>query len=189
MGAHQADNPRFPPGMLRAFVASGIALITVVIVVVVLQQGSRRDDGFGPVVALPPGVPDPYRPPTDTPTPLPATTSARVTTPPRSTSPPRTTPPLPPVKAVDVRVLNYSRRSKLAQHVAGQLEAKGWRVVDVDNSPHRTIRTTVYFAAGQQRAAAALRREFPQIQAAEPAPPDLPGPGLTLVVTRDWPSG
>lgn len=48
--------------------------------------------------------------------------------------------------------------------------------------------TTVYYGPGQEAAAAELRREFPAIADAKPRYAGLPGaPGMTVVLTRDWP--
>jgi hypothetical protein len=47
--------------------------------------------------------------------------------------------------------------------------------------------TTVYYAPGQQAAALLLQKAFPAIQRVHPRFTGLPGAGLTVVLTRDYP--
>ena len=48
--------------------------------------------------------------------------------------------------------------------------------------------TTVYYAPGQQASAQLLQREFPAIERVRPRFAGLPGSGLTVVLTRDYPA-
>jgi hypothetical protein len=114
-----------------------------------------------------------------------ATTAAPVAPPPVS-QPPATQPPA--VAKAPVTVLNNSRRTGLAKHVADEVRAKGWPVRQTGNFRGRIAETTLYYAAGQLTQAQALARVMPQIKRVRPRFAGLPGVGLTLVVTRDWTS-
>ncbi|MBV9291042.1 MAG: LytR C-terminal domain-containing protein [Frankiales bacterium] len=87
---------------------------------------------------------------------------------------------------VPVTVLNNSRRSGLAHHVAGELASGGWPIARVGNFRGRLAETTLYYPAGQLDSARLLARHYPSVQRLEPRPSWLPGHGLTLVVTRYW---
>jgi hypothetical protein len=111
-------------------------------------------------LTLPPAPPPPTRPPTASPS---------------------------PVARPALTVLNNSRYNGLAARAARDFAAGGWTVAATGNLRGRTPRTTVYFAPGQEAAAAALRRQFPRILDARPRYDGLPGDGtLTVVVTRDY---
>jgi len=115
---------------------------------------------------------------------------------PSSSSPPVPASPTPsptPSPTVQARpaitVLNNSRINGLAAKAAGDFRAGGWRVVATGNLSGRLPRTTVYYGPAQREAAAALRRQFPAIAEMAPRYAGLPGEGgLTVVVTRDYPS-
>jgi hypothetical protein len=196
MGTHEREGgPRLPPGLLRSGLAAAATLGAVVLIVVLLQSTSGQRTGGTPAVEIPPGIdltaavtaptPTPTATPTATPSPGHPASPGRTRA---ATTAPATAKPFPTANpAVAVRVLNYSRVKGLARRAAGQLEARGWRVVEFGNSPHRALQSTVYFSPGQAGAAAALRRQFSGVRDVQPAPGDLPGAGLTLVVTRDWP--
>jgi hypothetical protein len=87
-----------------------------------------------------------------------------------------------------VTVLNNSTRSGLAAAAADQLRSKSWPIRLVGNFSGRLPVSTVYFAAGEKPAALVLAEEFPSIQRVLPRFAGLPGRGLTLVVTREWPA-
>ena len=84
-------------------------------------------------------------------------------------------------------VLNHSKVKGLAARAAEDFTRGGWQVVEVANTRYAVARTTVYFVPGQEAAAAALRRQFPSILRSAPRPAELPGSGLTVVVTREYP--
>lgn len=85
-----------------------------------------------------------------------------------------------------VLVLNDSRIPALAARAAAQFAAAGWPVQGT-GSLHGTIRaTTVYYLPGQQDEAQAFARQFPGVRRVLPRLAELPGSGLTVVVTRDW---
>ena len=108
------------------------------------------------------------------------------------TAPPAPAPPVAAAPApqpsleVPVLVLNNSRISGLAARAAADLEAGGWPVRDTGSSGGRIRATTVYYPPGQEDAARELARRFPKVLRVLPRLPNLPGEGLTLVVTRDY---
>src|SRR5262249_17499942 len=102
------------------------------------------------------------------------------------TQPSATTPPR--VTKLPVTVLNNSRRSGLAANAAGQLSRGGWSIRDVGNFTGRIPVSTAYYAPGQESVARALAHQFQAIQRVLPRFQGLPGSGLTLVVTREWPA-
>jgi hypothetical protein len=86
-----------------------------------------------------------------------------------------------------VTVLNNSKITGLAAKAAADFARGGWRIAGTGNLSGRLARTTVYYAPGQADAAAALRRQYPAIAESAPRYAGLPGDGLTVVVTRDYP--
>ena len=85
-------------------------------------------------------------------------------------------------------MLNNSRRAGLAHTVAAQVAAKGWPVAKVGNFTGRVPISTLYYAPGQLASAQQLAKAIPSIQRVRPRFSGLPTPGLTLVVTREWPA-
>ena len=196
----------------RALAGAVVALLAVLLGVGALNllAGNRSaDDGPGAVVSLPSGVgtaaastvPSPTTPPSPGPS-APAPSPAAPTATPKAlplTSPPLTTPapaspaasPPPAPAAVapvlPVTVLNNSRVAGLADRAAARLRAGGWPTPVVGNFRGRVARTTVYWAFGQQASAVRLARQF-GVGRVAPRFAGLPGRGLTLVVTRDYPA-
>lgn len=82
-------------------------------------------------------------------------------------------------------VLNNSRLRGLEDRAAEEFRAGGWPVADVGGLGGRIRATTVYYDAGQRADAERLAQEYglPRVL---PRLPNLPGTGLTVVVTRDW---
>lgn len=108
---------------------------------------------------------------------------------PSPTPTPSVTPPPTPATRPAITVLNNSRINGLAARAASDFAAGGWRIAGTGNLRGRTPQTTVYYAPEHAAAAAALRRQFPKIRAAQPRYAGLPGAGgLTVVVTRDYAS-
>ena len=85
-------------------------------------------------------------------------------------------------------VLNNSNVNKLAARAAAKFHAKGWPIKDTGSFRGRIPVTTVYYAPGQQASAMLLQKEFPGIQRVRPRFDTLPGSGLTVVLTRDYPA-
>lgn len=168
------------------------AIVLVIVLLLVLNRPGRITHvnlNAGPTVVSPsPSVPVSATPsPTPTPTPTPS--------PSVSPTPQRTVPAVEPsataspqVAKLPVTVLNNSRRTGLAADAAGQLSRGGWQIRDVGNFTGRIAESTAYFAPGQESVARTLARQFPAIKRVLPRFRGLPGSGLTLVVTRDWPS-
>jgi hypothetical protein len=175
---------------IRRLVPPLAAVSAVVIVIVLLLVLNRPGHTTGPGVDAGPAVTSPS-----------ATASVAPATPSRSTTPsPRPTPQrtapaaepsataTPRVTKIAVTVLNNSRRTGLARDAAGQLSRGGWPIRDVGNFTGRIPVSTAYYAPGQEGAAHALAHQFPAIQRVLPRFSGLPGSGLTLVVTREWPA-
>jgi len=169
------------------------AVAAVVVVILLLLVLNSRPSASGPApgaVAQPPtsATSAPLSSPpiltTTSPSAVPSATpvaTVPVNQPP-ATQPPATAAPAHP----PVTVLNNSRRSGLAAHVAAEVRAKGWSVAKTGNFRGRIVETTLYYAPGQGAAATALAHQMPQIRRVAPRFAGLPGSGLTLVVTRDW---
>jgi hypothetical protein len=85
-------------------------------------------------------------------------------------------------------VLNNSNVNKLAARAAAKFHAKGWPIKDTGSFRGRIPVTTVYYAPGQQASAMLLQKEFPAIARVRPRFATLPGSGLTVVLTRDYPA-
>ncbi len=85
-------------------------------------------------------------------------------------------------------VLNNSTVTGLGAASAARFREAGWTVADVGAVSGRYRHTTVHYEPGQLDAALELMRQFPSITVMEPRSryPDLPGRGLTVVVTQDF---
>lgn len=110
-------------------------------------------------------------------------------------APARAAPAAPPVAApqpaslvVPITVLNNSRITGLAARAAEQFERQGWPVRLTGNFTGRIRSTTVYYEAGQEGSARALARDVEGIARVLPRFEGLPGSGLTVVLTRDFPA-
>jgi hypothetical protein len=103
-----------------------------------------------------------------------------------SPAPPSPTPAAAPKLALTV--LNNSNVNKLAARAAAKFHATGWPIKDTGSFRGRIPVTTVYYAPGQQASAMLLQKEFPGIQRVRPRFDTLPGSGLTVVLTRDYPA-
>jgi hypothetical protein len=93
-----------------------------------------------------------------------------------------------PVPHPALTVLNNSTVRSLAADAAGRFRAAGWPVALVGDITGRYRYTTVYYGPGQLAAARALVRQFPGIRVIDSRAnvPELPGTGLTVVVTKDF---
>ncbi|MDQ1694712.1 MAG: hypothetical protein QOJ03_65 [Frankiaceae bacterium] len=161
-----------------------MAAVVIVIVLLLVLNGPGHTSGPGP--ALQPPTPLATTPPvtptrTHTPTPTPTPTRTAPVEEPSATT-------TPAVAKAPVTVLNNSRRSGLASRAAAQLSSGGWRIAEVGNFTGRIPVSTVYYVPGQKAVAQNLAHQFPAIQRVHPRFSGLPGSGLTLVVTREWPA-
>jgi hypothetical protein len=86
-----------------------------------------------------------------------------------------------------VRVYNSTTISGLAHHVADEVEARGWTVIDVGNVSGASSLSTLYYAPGLKAAAQHLASEFSGIRQVEPdSASGITFSGLTLILTADW---
>jgi hypothetical protein len=184
--SHRAETPA--SDAIRRFLAplAAVTAVVVVIVLLLVLNGGGDKSTPGPALESPPAVTTTTSTPSPTHSPS-ATRSPR----PRHTAPAK--PPSPTATATVVRapltVLNNSTRYHLARRAADQIAAGGWSIKMVGNFTGRIPVSTVYYAPGQAQAAQALAAQFPAVQRVHPRFEGLPGSGLTLVVTREWPAG
>ena len=99
-----------------------------------------------------------------------------------------TPPPEPTVDKIPVTVLNNSTITGLAAAAADQLRGAHWPIRLVGNFRGRLPISTAYYDPGQKTPALLLAKEFPAVRRVLPRFDGLPGHGLTLVVTREWPA-
>ena len=85
-------------------------------------------------------------------------------------------------------VFNNSRIAGLGSRAATRVRAAGFTVAAVGNYTGRIPVSTLYFAPGQDAAAAQVAAAVAGIERVLPRFDGLPGSGLTLVVTRDFPA-
>ena len=164
--------------------AAVTAIVGVIVLLLVLNRPGHHTTETGPAVAPGPVVTSPHphattSSPTPTPTPRPRRTAPVAV--PSATAKPA-------VAKLPVTVLNNSRRTGLAHRAAAQVSGGGWPIRQIGNFTGRIRVSTVYYSPGQQRVAAALAHQFPAVQRVLPRFSGLPGSGLTLVVTREWPA-
>ena len=166
------------------------AVSAIVIVVVLLLVLNRPDNSVdaGPVVtpgptttSAEPELTAPAVVATPTPTPKPTPHRTRPSAEPSATAKPA-------AAKIPVTVLNNSRRTGLAHRAAAQVAGGGWPIRQIGNFTGRIRISTAYYAPGQSAEAQALAHQFPAIQRVLPRFEGLPGSGLTLVVTREWPA-
>jgi cytoskeletal protein RodZ len=92
-----------------------------------------------------------------------------------------------PAAFAPVEVLNNSRISGLAHHVAAEVESRGWTISTVGNLRGRLAETTLYFPPGEFAAAEHLAGDFGSIQRVLPqSEGGFHSSSLVLVVTRFW---
>ena len=164
------------------------AIVIVIVLLLVLNRPGHHTTDAGPAVQPGPSLPTsqpaaatPSTKPTPSPTPTP---KAHKTVP--VAPPPATTKPA--VAKVPVTVLNNSRRTGLAHRAAAQVAAGGWPIRQIGNFTGRIRISTVYYAPGQAAVAQKFAHQFSAVQRVLPRFSGLPGSGLTLVVTREWPA-
>jgi hypothetical protein len=175
-------------------VAPIIAVVAVAAVVLVVFKINGHSSGNQPGAGVVSAATTPSVSPTIT-----YRTAPPSTTPSPSTS---TTPPVkqtakpPPVKPkpkpdqsamAPVRVYNSTTITGLAHHVASEVQARGWDVIDVGNVSGASSLSTLYYAPGLKAAAQHLASEFSgirQVVAAQSA--GITFSGLTLILTADW---
>jgi hypothetical protein len=176
-------------------VSSGLAAIAVIVVGIVLlnllqsSPGASSNDLVGAPDPRLTGAAPPSPPGTATPTTRPSRQPAKPS--PAASAPatrPGTSAGATLVTRQPLTVLNHSRRAGLASRAAAQFDARGWPIHLVGNTTYRARMTTVYYVPGQEAAARRLMSEFPGVRRMLLRPLRLPGRGLTVVVTRDYPA-
>jgi hypothetical protein len=105
--------------------------------------------------------------------------------------PTATAAPRPTRVVAPLTVLNNSRRTGLAKRAAAEFAAGGWPIRGTGNyRATRLAKTTVYYTprnARERAAAESLRRQFPHVERVQPRFKGLPGSGVTVVLTGDYP--
>jgi LytR cell envelope-related transcriptional attenuator len=172
--------------------------VVVVVILLLIWINGRSDDSSSSAVVSPPSASaaaTPAAPPSASPTarprPTPTSSPRRHTPAPRRSTHPVAAPTSPPASAAPafapVEVLNNSRISGLAHHVAAEVEGRGWTISDVGNLRGRIADTTVYYPDGGFAAAQHLQSEFGSIHRLLPqSEAGLHSDGLVLVITRFW---
>ena len=171
---------------MPAFTAVTAVVVVIVLLLFLNSRPTHHGNGPGPAVVA--TGPSPTA--SSTSAKPPATSDAHETAA-APVAPPMSEPPAtqrPAVAKLRVTVLNNSRISGLAHDAAARVARGGWPVRYVGNFTGRIAASTIYYAAGQRRSAELFAREFPAVRRVLPRFPGLPGSGLTLVVTRDWPA-
>jgi LytR cell envelope-related transcriptional attenuator len=176
------------PGRAAGLLLIGIAVIAVVLgVITLLNGGEDKKPNSSPTSSAQPQ-----------PTSRTSATQPNSNLPPQSTgqaSPPVTTttvaapPPAFDPKQVPVRVFNNSTIAKFAAQAAQDFRNDGWNVVEVGNYSETNIPTsTAYFSQGnaeEEAAAKALAAKF-NVKAAARLPNFRYGPGVVVMVTKDY---
>ena len=165
------------------------AIVVVIVLLLVLNRPGHHSTNAGPVV-----TPGPTHTSSEPELTAPASASASPT-PSVSPTPRRTVPVAEPSATAKpvagkapVTVLNNSRRTGLAHRAAAQVANGGWSIKYIGNVTGRIAESTVYYAPGQAAIARAFADQFSAVRRVLPRFQGLPGSGLTLVVTRDWPA-
>jgi hypothetical protein len=172
-------------------VAPIVAVVAVAVVVLVVFKinghSSGNEPGPGVVAATTPSVQPKITfrtaPPSTTPSPSTASSPKHTAKPPPAKAKPK-----PDQTAMaPVRVYNSTTITGLAHHVASEVEARGWDVIDVGNVSGGSSLTTLYYAPGLRAAAQHLASELSGIRQVEPAQGSgISFSGLTLILTADW---
>jgi hypothetical protein len=189
VGSHRA--PVTPSEAARRLVPplAAVTAVVVVIVLLLVLNRSGHNDSTGSALGGPAVVTSPSatasRSPTVSPSPTPSPSQSRIRHPAPVTEPSATA--TPRLVKVPVTVLNNSRVAHLAARAAAQLRSGGWPIRQVGNFTGRIAYSTAYYPPGEAKAAESLARQFPAVRRVLPRFHGLPGHGLTLVVTRDWP--
>ncbi|MCY7364352.1 MAG: LytR C-terminal domain-containing protein [Frankiaceae bacterium] len=191
-GRPRAEQPgHLPPS--RALAGAAVAVAGVALgIVTLLWLSDDPSQGPGPVVIDPVSagaqMVDPFAARQEGET-APVDPPAVVEAPAAPVAPPVAEPaPVAPSVVVPVTVLNNSRITGLADRGAQQFEAAGWPVAETGNHRGRIRATTVYYPAGLEASAREFASRFPGVERVLPRPENLPGSGLTAVLTRDFSS-
>jgi hypothetical protein len=163
-----------------AVVAGGVALL--------LQwRGSPTTSSLAPGPAI-------TSPPLPFATPTPSPTKEVISPPPAPTTvAPKPTPTPAPTRVVaPLFVANNTREVGKAHRAATTFHNGGWPISGTGNyRAKRLSETTVYYTPGnatERAAAESLHKQFPQVKGVAPRFAGLPGHGLIVVLTADFPA-
>jgi hypothetical protein len=173
---------RPPISPLRALAGAAVAVAGVLLGIGALLWATDAPKG-SPALQQTQGQSSPLA--TSTPAASPTPESVMATPAPLRTAPAVVAPAAAPKPALTV--LNNSNRNGLAKRAAARFAGGGWQIKQTGDFRGRISVTTVYYAPGQQAAALLLQKAFPAIQRVHPRFAGLPGSGLTVVLTRDYP--
>lgn len=188
--SHRAPPPAEPVRRMLPPLAAVAAVVAVILVLLWLNSPSHTS-GQGPALQPPPAGRTAAASTSPSASPSPSVSAHRSARPKPHRTAPASEPPAtqqPAVAPIPLTVLNNSRRSGLAHRAAAQVADRGWPIRLIGNFTGRIPVSTVYYAPGQQAQGRLLAREFPAVQRVLPRFDGLPGHGLTLVVTREWPA-
>ncbi|MBK5307136.1 MAG: LytR C-terminal domain-containing protein [Frankiaceae bacterium] len=180
----RVPTPGPPVSPLRALAGAAVAVAGVLLGIGALLWATDAPKGAptlqqaqgSDAASLPSPKPSPRpTPETITLSPAPATTQAVLA--PLPAAAPR----------LALTVLNNSNVTGLAKRSAARYQAAGWPIKLTGSFRGRIPVTTAYYPPEQQASALRLQREFPAIERVRPRFEGLPGSGLTVVLTRDYP--
>ena len=181
-GRHRGTHAA-PPSPLRLLVRSLLAVAVVAAVVALLLQwrGSPTTSTLAPGPAL--TTPTLGGALTASPSPKEVISPPPVVTATPSPKPTRVVAPL--------FVANNTREVGKAHRAAAKFHAGGWPISGTGNYRGKHLaKTTVYYTPGNARekaAAETLHRQFPAVESVAPRFAGLPGKGLVVVLTADFP--
>jgi hypothetical protein len=170
-----------PPGASSAGTTDSLSEPSLDEPAVALEEGPAAAEVVDPAPPEPVPPAESVPPPPAPPPPAPAPS-----TPPPAPAPSQPAPQHAAPVEVPILVLNNSRVPGLAARAAQRFEAGGWPVRETGNLRGRIRATTVYYPPGQEAAARELAGRFPGVARVLPRLANLPGTGLTVVVTRDF---
>jgi hypothetical protein len=174
-----------PVSPVRALAGAAVAVAGVLLGIGALLWATDAPDG-NPTLQQPQAQSSETSPsasPLPSPTPVATVTAAAPVV-----SPVVPSPTVAAAPKLALTVLNNSNINGLAHRAAAKYRAMGWPIKLEGSFRGRIPVTTVYYAPGQQASAELLQKEFPAIQRVRPRFTGLPGSGLTVVLTRDYPA-
>ncbi len=107
-------------------------------------------------------------------------------TPTEETEPPAEPVTAPPELRTAVGILNATSITGLAARAQERLEEGGWSVPAIDSTSREIEATTVYYPAGLEESAEALRAQFPEIARTAPTEPGLAQDRLVVILAEDY---
>ena len=179
--------PSGPVSPVRALAGAAVAVAGVLLGIGALLWATDAPNG-SPALQQQTQAQSASLSPSAAPSPLPSPSPEPVATTAVLPSPPAPSPTVAAAPKLALTVLNNSNVNGLAHRAAAKYRAQGWPIKLEGSFRGRIPVTTVYYAPGQQASAALLQKEFPAIARVRPRFQGLPGSGLTVVLTRDYPA-